>query len=232
MGFPRKEYQSGLLFPSPGDLPNPEIKPQSPAWQLDSLPLSHQGSSYIKLGTMLKTLCIKKFSPLPQSLKLTPCQQGPLQKWKCRALARSEEINFPLLVGLLPQPMVNKCFPGRLQPPCWLHLVPRSETALCGIVSPEQRLLLPHPAMRCHEHTPSLDPPHTCVQVPARNRRWQWHEETVKICQGGRKSRRQDCRKVKAAVPGLVLHCPIDFTSRNEIKDKITNNFKMVNGEH
>ena len=31
MGFPRQEYWSGLSFPSPGDLPNPGIKPMSPA---------------------------------------------------------------------------------------------------------------------------------------------------------------------------------------------------------
>ena len=31
MGFPRKEYWSGLPFPSPGYLPNPGIKPASPA---------------------------------------------------------------------------------------------------------------------------------------------------------------------------------------------------------
>ena len=31
MGFPRQEYWSGLSFPSPGDLPNPGIKPTSPA---------------------------------------------------------------------------------------------------------------------------------------------------------------------------------------------------------
>ena len=29
--FSRQEYWSGLLFPSPGDLPNPGIKPASPA---------------------------------------------------------------------------------------------------------------------------------------------------------------------------------------------------------
>ena len=28
-GFPRQEYWSGLPFPSPGDLPNPGIKPKS-----------------------------------------------------------------------------------------------------------------------------------------------------------------------------------------------------------
>ena len=29
MGFPRQEYWSGLPFPSPGDLPDPEIEPVS-----------------------------------------------------------------------------------------------------------------------------------------------------------------------------------------------------------
>ena len=38
MGFSRQEYWSGLLFPSPGDLPNPGIEPGSPALQADSLP--------------------------------------------------------------------------------------------------------------------------------------------------------------------------------------------------
>jgi len=31
MGFPRQEHCSGLPFPSPGDLPDPGIKPVSPA---------------------------------------------------------------------------------------------------------------------------------------------------------------------------------------------------------
>ena len=38
MEFSRQEYWSGLPFPSPGDLPNPEIEPRSPAIQADSLP--------------------------------------------------------------------------------------------------------------------------------------------------------------------------------------------------
>ena len=31
MGFPRQEYWSGLPFPPPGVLPDPKIKPASPA---------------------------------------------------------------------------------------------------------------------------------------------------------------------------------------------------------
>ena len=39
MGFSRQEYWSGwLLFPSPGDLPNPGTKPRSTALQADFLP--------------------------------------------------------------------------------------------------------------------------------------------------------------------------------------------------
>ena len=37
MGFFRQEYWSGLPFPSPGDLPDPGIKPRSPALQADAL---------------------------------------------------------------------------------------------------------------------------------------------------------------------------------------------------
>ena len=37
-GFSRQEYWSGLLFPSPGDLPDPGIKPGSPILQADSSP--------------------------------------------------------------------------------------------------------------------------------------------------------------------------------------------------
>ena len=34
-GFPRQEYWRGLPFPSPDDLPDPGIKPGSPALQAD-----------------------------------------------------------------------------------------------------------------------------------------------------------------------------------------------------
>ena len=37
MGFSRQEYWSGLPFPSPGHLPDPEIEPRSPALEADTL---------------------------------------------------------------------------------------------------------------------------------------------------------------------------------------------------
>ena len=59
MGFPRQEYRSGLPFPSPGHLPHQGIEPESlvsPALAVDSLPLSHLGSSkYIRICTYTHT---------------------------------------------------------------------------------------------------------------------------------------------------------------------------------
>ena len=66
MEFSRQEHSSGLPFPSPGDLPDPEMELMSPALQTDSLPSeppgkpltnTHlQGSGHIpELGTGLTT---------------------------------------------------------------------------------------------------------------------------------------------------------------------------------
>ena len=44
MGFSRQEYWSELPFPSPGDPPDPGIKPRSPALQADTLPSEPPGS--------------------------------------------------------------------------------------------------------------------------------------------------------------------------------------------
>ena len=55
MGFPRQEYWSGMLFPSPGDLPDPGIEPRSPSLQADSLLSKHEGG----LLTAMKTQCCR-----------------------------------------------------------------------------------------------------------------------------------------------------------------------------
>ena len=49
MVFFKQEYWSGFPFPSPGDLPDPGIKPGPPALQADSL-LSELPGKPIKSG--------------------------------------------------------------------------------------------------------------------------------------------------------------------------------------
>ena len=55
MGFSRQEYQSGLPFPSPRDLPDPGIEPTSPALQADAFTTS------ISIGNS-KFIFIKTYS--------------------------------------------------------------------------------------------------------------------------------------------------------------------------
>ena len=61
--FSRQEYWSGLQFPSPRDLPNPEIKPWSPSLQAGSLPSEPPGKPLFNI------LRNSEFAP--------PCDSNP-----------------------------------------------------------------------------------------------------------------------------------------------------------
>ena len=50
-GIPQARILQWVAISFPRDLPNSGIKPVSPAWQVDSSPLSHQGSVYICIHT-------------------------------------------------------------------------------------------------------------------------------------------------------------------------------------
>ena len=58
MGFPRQEYWNGLPFASPGDPPNPEIEPTSPALQVDSLTIAPPGKPLCVYGIKIKFLVL------------------------------------------------------------------------------------------------------------------------------------------------------------------------------
>ena len=47
MEFSRQQYWSGKSFPSPGDLPDPEIEPKPPTFQADSLQYESLGKPYL-----------------------------------------------------------------------------------------------------------------------------------------------------------------------------------------
>jgi len=64
MEFSRQEYCSGLPFPSPRDLPDPGIKPVSPALQADSLPSKPPEKAvyvYVFLNTIFLLLFVMTF---------------------------------------------------------------------------------------------------------------------------------------------------------------------------
>ena len=76
MEFSRQEYWSGLPFPPPGDLPDPEPEPGSPALLADSSPSEPLGKPIIFLSLLLllywrqilyhychQQMCIKYYYP-------------------------------------------------------------------------------------------------------------------------------------------------------------------------
>ena len=65
MGFPRQEYWSELPFPPPGEFLNPGIEsssPVAPAWQADSLLLSHLRIPYICIHSIKVLMKSKIFN--------------------------------------------------------------------------------------------------------------------------------------------------------------------------
>ena len=63
MGFSRQEYWSGLSFPSPGDLPDPGIKPRS-----------------LALQASLVAQMVKNLPAMQETRILSPGQEDPLEK--------------------------------------------------------------------------------------------------------------------------------------------------------
>ena len=70
MGFSRQEYWSGLLFPSPGYLPDPGIEPRSRALQADSSLTELQGKpQIISLIKLMKIRTTETFLPIYMKLE-------------------------------------------------------------------------------------------------------------------------------------------------------------------
>ena len=74
MEFSRPEYWSVLEdFPSPGDLPNPGIKPRSPALQTDSSSAEPQGKPK-NTGVGSLSLLHQIFPTQESNRRLRPCR--------------------------------------------------------------------------------------------------------------------------------------------------------------
>ena len=92
MAFSRPEYWSGQPFPSPGDLPNPGIKPTSPALWVDSLPAEPQGKPK-NTGVGSLPLHQQIFLTLELNQDLMYCRQILYQLSYERSPSKSEFIN-------------------------------------------------------------------------------------------------------------------------------------------
>ena len=80
-GFSRQEYWSGLPFPSPGDLPNPETDPRSPALQADSL----SAELLRKPMTNLDSILISRDITLLTKVHIVQAMVFPLVMYGCES---------------------------------------------------------------------------------------------------------------------------------------------------
>jgi len=98
MEFSRQEYWSGLPFPSPADLPDPEIEPRYPALQADSLPSEPPGRQTTKH--------LNCFSPsLPTSTQISTLWALRFQWWSRKNSKQKEgkyDIDHLCLYRLIP----------------------------------------------------------------------------------------------------------------------------------
>ena len=97
MEFPKQEYWSGLLFPSPGDLPNPGVEPASPAVQVDSLPLTYQRSPVPGTGNKFLKFCFPCLTfPGDSDSKESDCNVGELDSIPESGRSPGEGNGYPL----------------------------------------------------------------------------------------------------------------------------------------
>ena len=143
MGFSRQEYWSGLPFPSPGDLPDPGIKPRSPALQADALSSELPRKQMIRNGVQFPKERGQTNTPRlgREALHLQPLFLG---QW-FRVLEPSEWLQgskpdvFKMrFLGCSPIPMTETPQEGRFKPRPGLSP---------GSASPLSRLLPHHPGL-------------------------------------------------------------------------------------
>ena len=102
MGFPRKEYWSGLSFPTSGDLPDPGIEPASPALAERFFTTEQPGKRYwvIQVGfkslDWLPSLCSSSFrlcfSPGQRRCYSELMYKKPLEQCQAQKYPRSVSI--------------------------------------------------------------------------------------------------------------------------------------------
>ena len=109
MGFSRQEYRSGLRCPSPGDLPDPGIKPTSLYVSCRQVlyPLSHQGNSWylINQSPYFIPLGLSLGFPVGSAGKESACNVGDLGSIPGSGRPPGEGKGYPLQYSGLENPM-------------------------------------------------------------------------------------------------------------------------------
>ena len=121
MEFSKQEHWRGLLFPTPGDLPDPGIEPTSPVapvLQADSLPLGHQVSLMMWISV--------------QSLSCVQLFVTPWTATHQASLSITNSCSLLKLESVMPSNHLILCFPLLLLPSVFPSIrVFSNELVLC-----------------------------------------------------------------------------------------------------
>ena len=101
MGFSRQEYWRGLPFPSPGDLPNPEIEPRPPALQADALTSEPPGFWSVEVNNLCNQ--VYSFSPPHPNPHMISSVAHSSHPFTAETNIHSYFLLFRLLLDLLQQ---------------------------------------------------------------------------------------------------------------------------------
>ena len=103
LGFSRQEHWSGLPFPSPGDLPNQGIKPESPALQGRFFTIEPPGNIHYMVVTTISLIVSTFFSC--SSKKMSGCYTQVISATGPLLLMSSSSLLFILSSFFLSDPL-------------------------------------------------------------------------------------------------------------------------------
>ena len=152
MGFPRREGWSGLLFPSPGDLPSPGIIPRSPTMQADSLVTGEEGRRELNL-LLSESFMLTNFLKLLETVRggrgametptlIFEITYRHLPSKKVATACHSLWAVFSLISSLL-QPPISNCLRDKCPTKSDFLLCPATSVLCPGPVSFSPTISLP-----------------------------------------------------------------------------------------
>ena len=155
MGFPRQEYWNALPFPSPGDLPNPGIKPTSPALAGRFFTAESPGKPKMSLSIFSLQVSLPED---PISLLLVPSSSHFTDQIRSdHSLSRVRPFATPRITALQASPSITNSW-SSMRLTSIESVMPSSHLILC-----HPRLLLPPipPSIRVFSNESTL-----CMRWP------------------------------------------------------------------
>ena len=109
MEFSRQEHGSGLLFPSLGELPNPGIKPTSPALASGFFTTEPPGKPVMVVHLSLIRVLASDIAPQRHSFLSLPMDEMSSQERPCKRRSKTLDLGYEAWILDITHQLANKC---------------------------------------------------------------------------------------------------------------------------